>query len=405
MIQPGGSDFTPGTLTLRIQNNGTTNITQLDISYNIYVNNDQGYSNSFNFSHSTDNVTYTQVVSLDYASPAVADAFGWVIVPGSPSRSTSITGLNITPGSYFYIRWTGDDAGGSGSRDEFGLDDISLTGTFAAAAAAGTATITAGAGSEPATISSLVNTQGAASLKFDFTVNEDGATNDADPTLISQIVINQGTNNDALLANWTQAIAGAELFDGTTTVTGVVNSSNITFASLANTNPGDFGYIADNGSKTYTLRIWLNASLGGTLPTTIDGKQFEFLIQSSGVSTAGAGSSGIAASQSVSSGLSTNVVSVVATQLVFVQNTTSPTGVSTAMTPAPTVSANDVNANRDLDFTAFIDITSTRNITGHSCFCTGRCRFIYFFWCYYTYCYGYGAATYCCFYRAYQCSQ
>jgi len=363
MIQPGGSDWDPGTLTLRVQNNGTTNITELAVSYNIYVRNDQARSNSFNFSHSADDVTYTAVGALDYSSIEVADGLNWVLVGTAPSRTTTITGLNIVPGGYYYIRWSGAFVSGSGSRDEFGLDDINLTGTFAAAAA-GTATITAGAGSEPATISSLVNTQGAASLNFDFTVNEDGATNDADPTLISQIVINQGTNNDALLANWTQAIAGAELFDGTTTVTGVVNSSNITFASLANTNPGDFGHVADNGSKTYTLRIWLNASLGGTLPTTIDGKQFEFLIQSSGVSTAGAGSSGIAASQSVSSGLSTNVVSVIATQLVFVQNTTSPTGVSTAMTPAPTISANDANANRDLDFTSFVEMTSTGTLLG-----------------------------------------
>lgn len=134
MIQPGASDFTPGTLTLRVQNNGTTNITQLSVSYNLYINNDQGWGGSFNFSHSTDDVTYTPVAALDYSSPAVADALGWVIVGSAPSRSTSITGLNIAPGAYFYIRWSGDDVvGGSGSRDEFGLDDISLTATYAAA--------------------------------------------------------------------------------------------------------------------------------------------------------------------------------------------------------------------------------------------------------------------------------
>ena len=41
MIQPGSSDFTPGNITLRIVNNVTTNITQLSLSYNLYVNNDQ----------------------------------------------------------------------------------------------------------------------------------------------------------------------------------------------------------------------------------------------------------------------------------------------------------------------------------------------------------------------------
>ncbi|MBX2933817.1 MAG: T9SS type A sorting domain-containing protein [Ferruginibacter sp.] len=133
MIQPGGSDFTPGTLTLRIQNNGTSSITQLDVSYNIYIRNDQLYSGSFNFSYSADDGSYTAVPALDYTSPAAPDANGWVVVPGSPSRSTSITGINVLPGAYFYIRWSGDDVSGSGSRDEFGLDDISLAATYGVA--------------------------------------------------------------------------------------------------------------------------------------------------------------------------------------------------------------------------------------------------------------------------------
>jgi hypothetical protein len=54
----------------------------------------------------------------------------WVQVGTSPSRSTTLTGLNFTPGSYFYIRWTCEDVSGSGSRDEIGLDDISVTATY-----------------------------------------------------------------------------------------------------------------------------------------------------------------------------------------------------------------------------------------------------------------------------------
>ena len=65
MIQPGGSDFTPGTLTLRIQNNGTLSITQLDVSYNIFIRNDGAYTNSFNFSYSADDASYAPVPALD----------------------------------------------------------------------------------------------------------------------------------------------------------------------------------------------------------------------------------------------------------------------------------------------------------------------------------------------------
>lgn len=130
MIQPGGSDFAPGTLTLRIQNTGAGFINQMDVSYNLFIRNDQARSNSFNFSYSSDNSSYTPVSALDYTSPAASSGTAWVQVGTSPSRSTSITGLSIAPGDYFYIRWNSDDVGGSGSRDEFGLDDISMTASF-----------------------------------------------------------------------------------------------------------------------------------------------------------------------------------------------------------------------------------------------------------------------------------
>ncbi len=131
MIQPGGGDFAPGTLTLRIQNNGTSAITDINLTYNLYIRNDQGRSNSFNFSYSSDDVTYTPVGALDYTSTAAGDLLGWVIVGSAPSRSTAITSLSVAPGGFFYIRWSSADVGGAGSRDEFGLDDINLTATFA----------------------------------------------------------------------------------------------------------------------------------------------------------------------------------------------------------------------------------------------------------------------------------
>ncbi|MBK6936031.1 MAG: hypothetical protein IPH18_03470 [Chitinophagaceae bacterium] len=111
MIQPGGSDFAPGTLTLRIQNNGTNNITQLALSYNLYVRNDQARSSSFNFSYSSDNISYTNISALDYTSTVASDALGWVIVGTAPSRSTTVTGLNIAPGSLVYLRWSSADVG------------------------------------------------------------------------------------------------------------------------------------------------------------------------------------------------------------------------------------------------------------------------------------------------------
>jgi len=126
MIQPTGTDWAPGTLTLRIQNNTGAIITDFNIAYDLYLNNDQARSNSFNFSYSSDNVTYTSVGALDYISIAPADALGMALIG---TKSITISGLSIADGAYFYIRWSGADVAGSGNRDEFALDNIVVNGS------------------------------------------------------------------------------------------------------------------------------------------------------------------------------------------------------------------------------------------------------------------------------------
>jgi len=125
-FQAAGSDFTPGTVVLRVQNTTGSTITSLDVSYNIWVLNNEDRGNSFNFSHSNTDASYTSVSALNYTSVANAD--------GSPtwqsvSRSTSLTSLNITNNSFYYLRWESDDVNGSGSRDELALDDVLVTTT------------------------------------------------------------------------------------------------------------------------------------------------------------------------------------------------------------------------------------------------------------------------------------
>lgn len=122
-IQPGGSDWTPGDLILRINNQTGAPITEIEVSYEVWVYNDQDRSNSLNFSHSADNGTYIAVPSLDYASPLAQDA---APVWSKTDRAGTLTGLNIAPGGDYYLRWTGDDIGGAGARDEFALDNISV---------------------------------------------------------------------------------------------------------------------------------------------------------------------------------------------------------------------------------------------------------------------------------------
>jgi len=122
-VQPGGSDFASGEFTLRVQNNTGSTIENIYVKYTIWVYNDQGRANSFNFAYSTDDSAYTSVPALDYTSPEAADGSpAWV----SENKSTTISGLSLDDGGYFYLQWQGADVSGSGFRDEFALDDVEV---------------------------------------------------------------------------------------------------------------------------------------------------------------------------------------------------------------------------------------------------------------------------------------
>ncbi len=122
-IQPTGSDWTPGTMTLKIVNNSSSVINDMTINYTIYTRNDQGRASSFNFSYSTNNSNYTNVSSANYTSVQAAGIGVW----DGFNKSVQLSNLSLDPGADFYIRWAGSDVSGSGSRDEFALDDIAIT--------------------------------------------------------------------------------------------------------------------------------------------------------------------------------------------------------------------------------------------------------------------------------------
>jgi hypothetical protein len=122
-LQPATGDWIPGTLTLRISNQTGASISQLDIAYQVWVRNDQGRASSFSFSYSPDGSSFTNFPTADVTSAATADASpAWVLI----DRVISITDLNLANFGQFYLRWSGNDVSGIGSRDEFALDDISV---------------------------------------------------------------------------------------------------------------------------------------------------------------------------------------------------------------------------------------------------------------------------------------
>ncbi len=123
-VQPTSGDWTPGTIVMQIINESDSTITDLNVTYDIYVYNDGDRSNSFNFSHSDDNVTYTDEPSLDFASPETASGSPtWI----ATTRSIVLSGLSIDTTEVYYLRWSSTGVSGSGARDEFALDNIVLS--------------------------------------------------------------------------------------------------------------------------------------------------------------------------------------------------------------------------------------------------------------------------------------
>jgi hypothetical protein len=120
-VQATGSDFNPGFLELWIRNASGQSLANWQIDYQLYCRNDQNRSSGWQFSYSTDGSVFTPVAPLDYASPAAKDS--QIFQPTSWSSSLPLT---LADGQDLFLRWRSADLPGSGSRDEFALDNVAI---------------------------------------------------------------------------------------------------------------------------------------------------------------------------------------------------------------------------------------------------------------------------------------
>jgi hypothetical protein len=172
------------------------------------------------------------------------------------------------------------------------------------------------------------------------TIRDGGASADAD---------NLGTTLTGLTftTGGSTAIRTAALFDGSTNIAEVpVNgASTISFTGLSLN-------AADGGTKDFELRVSYQS-------TVTDNQQLTFTISSASASTAYSGFAAANAGAAISSATNDiNKLEVTATVLAFVQQVGNVL-VNSVMIPAPTVSANDANGNRDLDYLTDMTATTT----------------------------------------------
>ena len=348
--QPTTDDMTPGTFTLRIQNNTGADATSILVDYNIWYRNDQARSTSIDGAYSSDGITFYSVSSVHFQTPSTADALGWQ----STSRTFAVD-LSSTPlanGDYFYIRWNTDDVvnPGIGSRDELALDDISVI----INPPSDNDSDIQDFGEQPATLSipSTIDTQGEVVEVLYFMI-QDKATADFLPTNVKSIRIIPGPGNSAV---WSTQIGGVQLYDGgniypTLAVDITDTHIDMTFADGVLTIP-------TGSTMAYGLLLYLKSN-GIT-----DGANLQFEISSdpTGFESYLSGS-GFASS--FPAPILSNIlpITVTASELRF-QN--QPVNANTFQTMPTDVSAEatDENGNRDLDFISNVSLSSTGTMTG-----------------------------------------
>ncbi len=124
-VQPIGSDFTPGGVTFRVRNLTGHDVVEIVSSFRIYAYNDAGRAGAIVWAHARDDGPFTDFgESVLSPETAAADPTWSVLI----EHRVSIPFDSPLPdGAAFSFRFRGDDASGTGSRDEFAFDDVTFT--------------------------------------------------------------------------------------------------------------------------------------------------------------------------------------------------------------------------------------------------------------------------------------
>lgn len=116
-VSPGGY------VDLRSQNKTNQAVEEAYVSFVYYVFNNGNFSTSYTFSYSLDGFNFIELPDLDFETPVASDMSAtWK----KYVYSVKISGLSIPMDGFLHIRWAGEDGAGSGTRDAFAIDDISI---------------------------------------------------------------------------------------------------------------------------------------------------------------------------------------------------------------------------------------------------------------------------------------
>jgi hypothetical protein len=120
--QSTSSDLSPGSITLKIQNQSGFSLERVAISYRTWLLNDQNRSQRLELFYSIDDLNYNPIPFSSLISNGLANNTPlWIDSLFSFTITTSVANQE-----FLYLQWRIDDYSGSGSRDEWAIDDITI---------------------------------------------------------------------------------------------------------------------------------------------------------------------------------------------------------------------------------------------------------------------------------------
>jgi hypothetical protein len=122
--QPTTEEFTPGFFMTTVSNATHHIVKECSISYEVVCLNNADRSSSLDLEVSYDGVSFTRLGEMTFVSSQLHDeGAAWQHF----LRSGRIVFIQpLSPGKCIWFRWYGDDAAGSSSRDEYGIDNFTV---------------------------------------------------------------------------------------------------------------------------------------------------------------------------------------------------------------------------------------------------------------------------------------
>lgn len=302
------------------------------------------YVSATNITTNLSSATWTEISTLSKNNETTD---GW---KQYSDTNFEISGISLDQNEYLYLKFTFSPNGESANPDpSLAIDNITVKPTGFGGTDATTVLTIDESGSTP-----TLDPLSSATEVFRFSVVDDGAT-DGYPTMFSQLVIEEGTDN--AIEDWTDLFETATLTNetdgGSTTAT--IGENTLTFSSLNYASATDIGFVADGTSKTYSLTLDFADTYSG--PHDIDNDLLQFLVKSEHIEIEGVSSTFQTANE-VQTNNSNNIMDVTASLLELQDE---PTVVGTGSTADVyfgfSLSAKDAAGHLDEDVNSTLTIT------------------------------------------------